>query len=56
VELVARVVERRAESANRLAASFVGRHSAPDEVVDAVGDERVELVIDVAPSGGARRR
>ena len=56
VELVSRVVERRAESANRLDASVVGRLPARDEVLDAVGDERVELVIDVAPSGVARRR
>ncbi len=56
VELVSRVVERRAESADRLGASFVGRHPAPDEVLDTVGDERVELVIDVAPGSGARPR
>jgi hypothetical protein len=56
VELVSRVVERRADPAERLAARFVGRHPAGDKVFDAAGDERVELVVDVAPCGGARPR
>ncbi len=53
LELKSRVVERRAESAERFGARIERRHALRDQMIDAARDERVELVVDVAASRGA---
>ena len=51
VELIANLLDARAESAQRLGARVGGRHAQCDELLDARRDERLELVVDVGVNG-----
>src|SRR6185503_4187571 len=54
MELKANLIQRRAQATIRLGARVVRGHPARDQMLDAAGDERLELVVGVAPHCGSR--
>ena len=54
MELTANLIRRSTKTSNRLGARIIRRHPARNEMLDATGDERLELVVGVALHRGSR--